>query len=422
MGGNAVEMAEPGASPGCVVTLCCADHLARDADLLAGRLRTEGFDVSIAAGARARTLLLRAAPAADDRTDLYVVLVPDAREEAVMAKLRRKFPRPGWHGRHVMFAVFDGKHELKEVAGRVRALTGALHRLDERSGSSATMRRLARADETLPAGRWIDDPRMRPSAVSTVSASTPSGSLEAVQAASVAGWKPPGRPVPPPTPHRPQRGRVRRAGIAAFALTVPVAVLVGWMWARRAGADVEPSMSSRHSSAKAHGDSSRGSHDLPPVPEPWAVPSDPATSSSQWWAAPDEAADGSASPVVPTAMKEALARGEVIESDTMFATRPDPAVTVSWGHAARACEDLEVGGLQGWRLPTRREARGLAVAGALPRAPVWTRSSSFEDPDAMWVFEPSRGLVSWLRTEPNAVGVCVMAWDEVVSTSWPTPA
>jgi len=81
----------------------------------------------------------------------------------------------------------------------------------------------------------------------------------------------------------------------------------------------------------------------------------------------------------------------------------------SWQSARDACNDVEVGGKGGFRLPHRRELQGLEAAGGLEHEPHWSRTVPDDDEGSAYVIHPSTGqLTVWSKAEA-AAAVCVRA-------------
>jgi hypothetical protein len=106
------------------------------------------------------------------------------------------------------------------------------------------------------------------------------------------------------------------------------------------------------------------------------------------------------------ALKKALARRRLHETVSMYVSTT-LANAVSWSTARRLCEDLEVEGVGGFRLPYRRELVGVDVAGYLGSGPHWSRTVADDDVHSAYVLHPSTGELSiWLKAEAASV-VCI---------------
>ena len=83
----------------------------------------------------------------------------------------------------------------------------------------------------------------------------------------------------------------------------------------------------------------------------------------------------------------------------------------TWEGARNRCRQLQIAGVEGWRLPHRRELKLLDVAGYLtPELTFWSYTRVEDDPDSAYVLDTkSRNLVQYLTQEPTGDVVCVWA-------------
>jgi hypothetical protein len=82
----------------------------------------------------------------------------------------------------------------------------------------------------------------------------------------------------------------------------------------------------------------------------------------------------------------------------------------TWDNARNRCRQLQVAGVEGWRLAHRRELKLLDVAGFLVAGRTyWSHTRVPDDPEAAYALDSSsRGLVQYLRQEPTGDVICVL--------------
>jgi hypothetical protein len=109
---------------------------------------------------------------------------------------------------------------------------------------------------------------------------------------------------------------------------------------------------------------------------------------------------------IDPAFADAVASRRLRTTDHLYVTA-FVVDTGTWQAARKACDNLEVGGKGGFRLPHRRELQGIEAAGWLDREPHWSRTVPDDDKESAYVIHPSTGqLTVWLKDE-TAAAVCV---------------
>ncbi len=137
----------------------------------------------------------------------------------------------------------------------------------------------------------------------------------------------------------------------------------------------------------------------PDEPEPKDPPSEPVATAEPELSPPSSAA-------VEAKLADAIGRREVKASNKYYTAQTDPPMA-RWDGARRLCGELEIGGVDDWRLPHRRELQLLGAIGMLTKGSYWSRTVDGDDNDFAYVYELSgRRLSSWEKSE-SATVVCV---------------
>jgi len=109
---------------------------------------------------------------------------------------------------------------------------------------------------------------------------------------------------------------------------------------------------------------------------------------------------------VEAKLARAIERRDVKVSNKYYTAATDPP-KARWEGARRLCRELEIDGVDDWRLPHRRELQLLGAIGMLAKGSFWSRTVDGDDNDFAYVYELSgRRLSSWEKSEPATV-VCV---------------
>jgi hypothetical protein len=151
---------------------------------------------------------------------------------------------------------------------------------------------------------------------------------------------------------------------------------------------------------------STGPPDTPDVPTPADDgPPDEPTSSGE----PEPPIADTASRLSPEEQKlsAAVEQRRIFMLKTLLVTRRQGSETTFAGGWQR-CATLEVDGVEGWRLPHRRELKLINAVLDLPSGVYWTRTVPDDDKSAAYVLDTSNGELSlFLKQEPNGDVVCV---------------
>jgi hypothetical protein len=106
-------------------------------------------------------------------------------------------------------------------------------------------------------------------------------------------------------------------------------------------------------------------------------------------------------------LSTAVDQRRVFMLKTLFATRRQGDETTFAGAWLR-CAKLDVDGVQGWRLPHRREMKLVNAVLSLPPGVYWTRTVPPEDKTSAFVLDTDdASLALFLKEEPNGDVVCV---------------
>jgi hypothetical protein len=85
----------------------------------------------------------------------------------------------------------------------------------------------------------------------------------------------------------------------------------------------------------------------------------------------------------------------------------------TWNGARQRCRQLQIAGVEGWRLAHRRELKLLDVAGYLATGlTYWSYTKVDDDPAAAYALDTkTRSLVQYLKQEPTGDVICVLSHD-----------
>lgn len=162
----------------------------------------------------------------------------------------------------------------------------------------------------------------------------------------------------------------------------------------------------------AHGRSPEPTGDAPTERSHASDEAGPSTSSDDGeMSSPTGDATESSNELDPAQVEARLASlaqtSDLRETDTMYVTSRQ-GETTTWKESRRRCDDLEVEGVLGWRLPYRRELKLLGAIGALRSGVYWSKTALDSDRDFAFVYDTQRReLATWLKAEPTAYTVCV---------------
>jgi len=90
--------------------------------------------------------------------------------------------------------------------------------------------------------------------------------------------------------------------------------------------------------------------------------------------------------------------GVITDNKTGLQWAPDPGRHMTWDQAMQYAQNLKIGGLSDWRLPTRAELRELGKGGKDPAFKLtgdWGWSSELRDSSTAWLFDFSSGQELW---------------------------
>lgn len=107
-----------------------------------------------------------------------------------------------------------------------------------------------------------------------------------------------------------------------------------------------------------------------------------------------------------TKLRDAIASSRVVASPENFVVVSANG-DASWNDATTTCAALNIDGVQGWKLPSRGEARELQRGRALRAGAYWTRQRAAKHDDSIYVHDTrTRRSAPWLDVEIAGV-VCV---------------
>lgn len=154
--------------------------------------------------------------------------------------------------------------------------------------------------------------------------------------------------------------------------------------------DPEPANADEEPEAVAEEDDPKDSADESPAPVASAEPDLSPPSSAE----------------VEAKLADAIERRDVKVSNKYYTAATDPP-KARWEGARRLCRELEIDGVDDWRLPHRRELQLLGAIGMLSKGSYWSRTVDLDDTDFAYVYELSgRRLSAWEKSEPATV-ICV---------------
>lgn len=112
---------------------------------------------------------------------------------------------------------------------------------------------------------------------------------------------------------------------------------------------------------------------------------------------------------LPEAFVQAVKIRDIVPTERLFVTRPDPnARSVSWAQALRSCNEERRGGVSGWRLPHRRELKLLAAIGVVREGAYWSRTQDPSARDLVYVLDAQNKSLRIVPQEERAArAVCV---------------
>jgi hypothetical protein len=107
------------------------------------------------------------------------------------------------------------------------------------------------------------------------------------------------------------------------------------------------------------------------------------------------------------ALREAVARHRLLEVDDLYVTRKRGSAT-SWAEARSRCNAFTFDGIDGWRLPWRRELKLIGVSTRMEAGTYWSHSGADGHPGSAWAWDTaSRELEVTPKRETTAEVVCV---------------
>lgn len=226
------------------------------------------------------------------------------------------------------------------------------------------------------------------------------------------------RAAPSPYPHVELEAPRRRWPAAVAVVGLAAAALLLWRpWARIEATGAPTSMRASATGSEPARPGAPEDPGLEPAALARAVDADDASKGTDAAveAAPSHAGSdgvvGDAARTIDPGLAEAVAQYRVLDIQHLYVTRRRGNAT-SWADARARCQALTIDGVDGWRLPWRRELKLIGVATRLGNGTYWSHSVPDGQPDSAYVYDVrTRELSLFLKQEPTGEVICVKPRD-----------